>query len=203
MNNNKINIQVVEENRPNLASFGNIYGRRIFKAVKTPIITDFQSRTENANHTKGIFVTRNINRYKVVAIDITSIALKKGIDDDYEIVINEGLVDETGADIEVRCPITKSDFTEDVTTENLVKALSKDSSAGSNVFFSSGKKLAKFLNAENDKENAKVCDLIDELKKISQMLEVTSEKNTAYADSYYRQLDGKSASTKVNITIED
>lgn len=203
MNNNKINIQVVEENRPSLASFGNIYGRRIFKAAKTPVITDFQSRMETANHTKGLFINRNINRYKVVAIDITSIALKKGIDDDYEIVINEGLVDETGSDIEVRCPITKSDFTEDVTTENLVKALSKDSASGANVFFSSGKKLAKFLNAENDKENAKVRSLVDELNKISQMLDTTSEKNTAYADSYYRQLDGKTGNTTVNITVED
>lgn len=203
MSNNKINIQVVEENRPNLAAFGNVYGRRIFKASKTPVITDFQSRTDQANHAKGLFVSRNINRYKVVAIDITAIALKKGLDDDWEVVINEGLIDETGADIEVRCPITKSDFTEDVTTDNLVKALSKDANVGTNVFFSSGKKLAKFLNAENDKENTKVLALVDELKKISSMLETTSEKNTSYADSYYRQLDGKGDKINLHVNIED
>lgn len=58
-----------------------------------------------------------------------------------------------------------------------------------------------FLNQQNDKEQRKVDELISELKKISGMIETTSEKNTAYAESYYRQLDGKKSGTDVNIHV--
>lgn len=196
-NNTKINVQIVEENRPNLTAFGNLYGRRIFKAVKTPVIIDFASRLEQANHNKDLFVNRNINRYKTLGIDITSLALRKGIDDDYEIVINEGLVDEAGEDIEVRCPITKHDITADVDVENIAKALNKD--GGNNIFFSSGKKLSKFLNAENAKERARVSALIDELQKVYKVIETTEERNTQNSESYYRQLDGKK---EVHVHVE-
>lgn len=201
-NKTQININIVEENRPNLTAFGSLYGRRIFKAAKELVITDFASRSEKVNHEKGIFITRNVNRYKVLAIDITAIALRKGIEGDYEVVINEGQVDENGSDIEVRCPVSKSDFTQEVTVEALTKALSKDSANTDNVFFSSGKKLAKFLNAENAKEQARLDALRDELESIAKNISVTSEKNAAYAEAYYRQLDGKS-SINVHVNIED
>ena len=201
MSNTTINIQVVEENRPSISQFGTLFGKRIFKAAKTPVIIDFNQRLEQANHNKGLFINRNIFRYKVVSIDITSLVLEKGIDEEWEVVINKGLVDEAGNSIEVRCPLNNDKFTKDVTVENLADALSKDGNAGRNVFFSSGKKLAEFLNQQNDKEQRKVDELISELKKVSGMIETTSEKNTAYADSYYRQLDGKKGGADVNIHV--
>ena len=199
-NNTKINVQIVEENRPNLTAFGNLYGRRILKAVKTPVIIDFASRLEQANHNKDLFLNRNINRYKVLGIDITALALRKGIDDDYEIVINEGLVDEAGEDIEVRCPITKHDITTEVDVDNIAKALNKD--GGNNIFFSSGKKLSKFLNAENAKERARVNALIDELQKIDKAIETTEERNTQSSENYYRQLDGKKE-VRVHVEVDE
>ena len=200
MDTKKINVQIVEENRPNLTAFGNLYGRRIFKASKNPVITDFASRAEQANHNKDLFLNRNINRYKVLAIDITSLALRKGIDGDYEIVINEGLVDETGSDIEVRCPITKSDITTEVDVDNITKALNKD--GNSNVFFSSGKKLAKFLNAENEKERARVEALRKELDQIAKMIETTEDRNIQGVEGYYRQLDGKK-DVNIHVTVTE
>ena len=191
MSNTKINIQLVEENRPSLTTFGPLFGKRIFKAAKEAVITDFNQKLEQANHTKGLFLNRNINRYKVQAIDITSLDFEKGIDDEPEIVINKDKVDEAGDSIEIRCSLNNEKFTKDVTVENLTDALTKEGGAGRNVYFASGKKLATFLNQENFKEQSKIEDLIADLKKMAAMIETTSDKNTAYAESYYRQLDGK------------
>lgn len=201
MSNTKINIQLVEENRPSLTAFGPLFGKRIFKAAKEAVITDFNQKLEQANHNKGLFLNRNINRYKVQAIDITSLDFEKGIDDEPEIVINKDKVDDAGNSIEVRCSLNNEKFTKDVTVENLTEALTKDGGAGRNVFFSSGKKLAEFLNQQNFKEQSKIEDLIADLKKMAAMIETTSDKNTAYAESYYRQLDGKKdINIHVNVT---
>ena len=56
---NKINVNIVEENRPSLTSFGPLFGKRIFSAVKIPVFTDFNKRSEDAQHNNGIFITRN------------------------------------------------------------------------------------------------------------------------------------------------
>ena len=203
MNNTKINIQVVEENRPSLTAFGPLFGKRIFKAAKEAVITDFNTRLEQANHNNGLFLNRNIYRYKMQAIDITSLILEKGLDGEFEIVINKDSVDEAGNSIEVRCSLSNEKFTKDVTVENLADALTKDGGAGRNVFFSSGKKLAEYLNQQNAKEQRKLEDLNNDLKKMSAMLETTSDKNSAYAEAYYRQLDGKKADINVHVTVED
>lgn len=201
MSNTKINIQLVEENRPSLTTFGPLFGKRIFKAAKESVITDFNQKLEQANHNKGLFLNRNINRYKVQAIDITSLDFEKGIDDEPEIVINKDKVDDAGNSIEIRCSLNNEKFTKDVTVENLTEALTKDGGAGRNVYFSSGKKLAEFLNQQNFKEQSKIEDLIADLKKMAAMIETTSDKNTAYAESYYRQLDGKKdINIHVNVT---
>lgn len=201
MANTKINIQLVEENRPSLTTFGPLFGKRIFKAAKEAVITDFNQKLEQANHNKGLFLNRNINRYKVQAIDITSLDFEKGLDDEPEIVINKDKVDDAGNSIEIRCSLNNEKFTKDVTVENLTEALTKDGGAGRNVFFSSGKKLAEFLNQQNFKEQSKIEDLIADLKKMAAMIETTSDKNTAYAESYYRQLDGKKdINIHVNVT---
>lgn len=198
-----INISIVEENRPSLTSFGPLFGKRIFSAVKIPVFTDFNSRTEAAQHNNGIFVTRNPNRYKVQAIDITSLILEKGLEDEYEIVINKDGTDDAGNSVEVRCPLSDSHFTKEVTTENLIAALNKENGGANKIFFSSGKKLAEQLNQQNAKEAAKLDALIADLTKARGMMVTTSDKNSAYAESYYRQLDGKKADVDVHIDIED
>lgn len=42
-NNVNINVRLVEDNRVNISSFGSLYGKRIFKAVKLSCDLDFQS----------------------------------------------------------------------------------------------------------------------------------------------------------------
>ena len=198
-----ININIVEENRPSLTSFGPLFGKRIFSAVKIPVFTDFNSRTEAAQHNNGVFITRNLNRYKVQAIDITSLILEKGLEDEFEIVINKDMTDDAGNSLEVRCPLTDSHFTKEVNTENLIAALNKENGSANKIFFSSGKKLAEQLNQQNAKEMAKLDGLIADLKKAYGMIETTSDKNSAYAEAYYRQLDGKKTDVNVHVEIDD
>ena len=202
MENKVINVHVVEDNRASLTKFAPLFAKRIFKAVKVDAITDFASQADRAANTRGIFLTRNISRYKALAIDITSVELAKGLEEgEYEVVLNRGRVDEAGESVEVRCPIDDSNFTKAVNEETLVEAL-KNGKSGNNIFFSSGKELARFLNAENAKEQARVRKLKDMLDNIDQMLDRTSEKNTEYAESYYRQLDGKTTA-HVHVEIND
>ena len=200
MNNTKINIQVVEQNRQNLAKFRPLFGARIFRAVRIPVITDFNLRSEQANQNNGLFINRNIYRYKSQSIDITALDLEKGIDDEWEVVINKDKVDETGNSIEIRCPLGDNKFTKEATVENLAEALKKDGS-GKNYYFSSGKQLTEQINRLNDKEQQKADALAAELKKISELLQTTKEKNIAGTESYYRQLDGKKGGADVNIHV--
>uniref|UniRef100_A0AAU8B8T2 Uncharacterized protein n=1 Tax=Dulem virus 42 TaxID=3145760 RepID=A0AAU8B8T2_9CAUD len=199
-----ININIVEENRPSLTSFGPLFGKRIFSAVKVPIFTDFNSRTETANHNNGLFITRNVYRYKVQAIDITSMILEKGIEDEFEIVINKDMTDENGNSLEVRCPLADPHFTKEVNTENLIATLNQNGGSCSKVFFSSGKKLTEHLNLQNAKERAKIDALKKDLEKACSMIDTTSDKNYASTEAYYRQLDGKKpADVTVHVNIDD
>lgn len=197
MNTTKINIQVVEQNRQNLAKFRPLFGARIFRAVRIPVITDFNLRSEQANQNNGLFINRNIYRYKSQSIDITALDLEKGIDDEWEVVINKDKVDEAGNSIEIRCPLGDNKFTKEATVENLAEALKKDGS-GKNYYFSSGKQLTEQINRLNDKEQQKAEALAAELKKISETIQTTKEKNLASTESYYHQLDGK---TEVNVHV--
>lgn len=197
MNTTKINIQVVEQNRQNLAKFRPLFGARIFRAVRIPVVTDFNLRSEQANQNNGLFINRNIYRYKSQSIDITALDLEKGIDDEWEVVINKDKVDEAGNSIEIRCPLGDNKFTKEATVENLAEALKKDGS-GKNYYFSSGKQLTEQINRLNDKEQQKAEALAAELKKISEAIQTTKEKNLANTESYYRQLDGK---TEVNVHV--
>lgn len=197
MNTTKINIQVVEQNRQNLAKFRPLFGARIFRAVRIPVVTDFNLRSEQANQNNGLFINRNIYRYKSQSIDITALDLEKGIDDEWEVVINKDKVDEAGNSIEIRCPLGDNKFTKEATVENLAEALKKDGS-GKNYYFSSGKQLTEQINRLNDKEQQKAEALAAELKKISEAIQTTKEKNLASTESYYHQLDGK---TEVNVHV--
>lgn len=197
MESTTINISVVEQNRSNMQEFGNLFGKCIFRAAKTPVIIDFNQKLEMAKNSKDLFLNRNIDRYKVQAINISSLNLGKGIDGEHEIIINEGKVDENGESIEIRCPLSNSKFTKEVTVDNISESLTKDSST--HVYFSNANKLTDYLNQSNYKEKARVDKLCEELKKISEMLEKTSDNNEAFTKAYYNQLDGKKTEVRLHV----
>ncbi len=200
MNNNNININVrlVEDNRVNISSFGSLYGKRIFKAVKLSCDLDFQKRLRDANENNGLVTNRAPLRYKIVPIDIVGLDLDKDVDGTNVIVINKGRKDEAGESIEVRCPIDNEKFTKDVTTDTVTDALNKKDFI--TTYFANAKKLAEALNPANATEMNRIDALIRDLEKQRKMIQDTFDKNISGVNDYYRQLDQKKSEVHINIT---
>lgn len=202
MNNNNVNINVrlVEDNRVNISSFGSLYGKRIFKAVKLSCDLDFQKRLRDANENNGLVTNRAPQRYKIVPIDIVGLDLDKDVDGTNVVVINKGRKDEAGESIEVRCPIDNDKFTKDVTTETVTDALNKKDFT--TTYFANAKKLAEALNPANATEMNRIDALIRDLEKQRKMIQDTFDKNISGVNDYYRQLDQKKSEVHVNVTVD-
>jgi hypothetical protein len=199
-NNVNINVRLVEDNRVNISSFGSLYGKRIFKAVKLSCDLDFQKRLRDANENNGLVTNRAPLRYKIVPIDIVGLDLDKDVDGTNVIVINKGRKDEAGESIEVRCPIDNEKFTKDVTTETVTDALNKKDFI--TTYFANAKKLAEALNPANATEMNRIDALIRDLEKQRKMIQDTFDKNISGVNDYYRQLDQKKSEVHVNVTVD-
>lgn len=199
-NNININVRLVEDNRVNISSFGSLYGKRIFKAVKLSCDLDFQKRLRDANENNGLVTNRAPQRYKIVPIDIVGLDLDKDVDGTNVVVINKGRKDEAGESIEVRCPIDNDKFTKDVTTETVTDALNKKDFM--TTYFANAKKLAEALNPANATEMNRIDALIRDLEKQRKMIQDTFDKNISGVNDYYRQLDQKKSEVRVNVTVD-
>lgn len=199
-NNVNINVRLVEDNRVNISSFGSLYGKRIFKAVKLSCDLDFQKRLRDANENNGLVTNRAPQRYKIVPIDIVGLDLDKDVDGTNVVVINKGRKDEAGESIEVRCPIDNDKFTKDVTTETVTDALNKKDFMI--TYFANAKKLAEALNPANATEMNRIDALIRDLEKQRKMIQDTFDKNISGVNDYYRQLDQKKSEVRVNVTVD-
>lgn len=199
-NNVNINVRLVEDNRVNISSFGSLYGKRIFKAVKLSCDLDFQKRLRDANENNGLVTNRAPQRYKIVPIDIVGLDLDKDVDGTNVVVINKGRKDEAGESIEVRCPIDNEKFTKDVTTETVTDALNKKDFM--TTYFANAKKLAEALNPANATEMNRIDALIRDLEKQRKMIQDTFDKNISGVNDYYRQLDQKKSEVHVNVTVD-
>ena len=199
-NNVNINVRLVEDNRVNISSFGQLYGKRIFKAVKLSCDLDFQKRLRDANEHNGLVTNRAPQRYKIVPIDIVGLDLDKDVDGTNVVVINKGRKDEAGESIEVRCPIDNEKFTKDVTTETVTDALNKKDFM--TTYFANAKKLAEALNPANATEMNRIDALIRDLEKQRKMIQDTFDKNISGVNDYYRQLDQKKSEVRVNVTVD-
>lgn len=201
MEKQSINIRVVEDNRVSIAAFGPLYGHRIYKAKKIPCILDFNAKLRDAQDNNGITTNRTPYRYKIIPIDITGLNLEKDIDGTNVIVINKGLVDESGESIEVRCPIDNDKFTKEVTVENVTNAINeKDMTA---TYFANARKLVEAVNPCNRNEISRIESLISDLQKIKDMINSTADYNVANVNDYYKQLDQEKARVKLNIQVNE
>lgn len=202
MNNETLNINVrlVEDNRVNISSFGSLYGKRIFKAIKVPCDLDFNKKLRDANENHGLVTNRTPFRYKIVPIDIIGLDLDKDVDGTDVVVINRGRVDDSGESVEVRCPIDSEKFTKDVTTDTVTDALNKKDFTV--TYFANAKKLAETLNPANATEMRRIDELTKDLEKMRKMIQDTFDKNISGVNDYYRQLDQKKSDVRVNVTVD-
>lgn len=196
-----INVRLVEDNRVNIANFGQLYGHRIYKATKVPCILDFNARLRDVTENGGIITNRTPYRYKIVPIDIVGLNLEKDIDGSNIIIINKGMSDEDGNSVEIRCTLDNSKFTKEVTTQTITDALNKPDS--NDMFFSQPRKLVETLNPANASEISRIEKLIDDLGKMKDMIKQTRDLNVSSVNDYYKQLDKENEKVKVNVTVDE
>lgn len=201
MEKQSINIRVVEDNRVSIASFGKLYGHRVYKAAKIPCALDFNARLREAQENKGLTTNRTPFRYKIIPIDITGLNLEKDIDGSNVIVINKGQVDKSGESIEIRCPMENNKFTTDVTVDNIVDAL--DQKNGMPTYFANARKLVEALNPSNKNEIARIEALIQDLSKMKEMITKTTQYNVDNVNDYFKQLDREKSQVQVNVTVSE
>lgn len=195
----KINVKIVEDNRVNMANFGQLFGHRIYKAKKIATNLAFGKELRQANEENGLTTNRSPYRFKILPIDIVSLDLAKDVDGSNVIVINPGRVDESGESVEIRCPIDNSKFTKEVSVDNIAEAINKSDTQ--NIFFSNVKKLVNTLNPSNINEIARIDKLIEALKKQRDIIQSTMDYNETSAIEYYRQLDKKNEQVRVDINV--
>lgn len=189
-----VNVRVIEQKRAQINKFGTVFGTGVFTPKKEGVVTDFNARKQNLG-THDLFITRNLNRYKVNIVNITGINYAK--DAEGEDIVRISGVDSAGKEISpIDCEISNSQFTKDPTTDNLRDALD----SGKPAFFKSGRKMKDEVNGLNYKELDRVNKLIAELEAARDTIKTTIKLNDEKVDDYYKQLDGKT-SADVNYHI--
>jgi hypothetical protein len=196
-----VNVRVVEDNRVSIATFGSLYGHRIYKAAKLPCSLDFNAKLRDAQENNGLITNRTPYRYKIIPIDITGLNLEKDIDGTNVIVINKGQADDSGESIEVRCPIDNNKFTKEVTTDNIADAINKKDSTA--TYFANARKLVEALNPCNKNEISRIESLISDLTKMKEMISSTADYNISSVNDYYKQLDQEKSQVKLNINVSE
>lgn len=193
-----VNIRVIEQNRSQINKFGTVFGTGVFTPSKEGVILDFNSRRQNMS-SHDLFVTRNINRFKLGIVNITGINYAQ--DADGEDIVKISGVDPSGKEVTINCEVTNPTFTKEPTTESLREALE----SGKTAFFKSGRKMKDEINGLNYKELERVTKLIAELTSIQDNLKATIKSNDEKVDTYYNQLDNKDKTENVHIhmTVEE
>ena len=194
-----VNVRVIEQKRAQINKFGTVFGTGVFTPKKEGVVTDFNARKQNLG-THDLFITRNLNRYKVNIVNITGINYAK--DAEGEDIVRISGVDSAGKEISpIDCEISNSQFTKDPTTDNLRDALD----SGKPAFFTSGRKMKDEVNGLNYKELDRVNKLIAELEAARDTIKTTIKLNDEKVDDYYKQLDGKTSSDvnyHIHATVE-
>ena len=192
---NIVNVNVIEQNRADLSKFGQVFAKGVFTPNKENVIIDFNARHQQALENNGLFLSRNVQRFKASIVNIMSLAIETDIDGESVVVINKGTKDE------FRCPVNNPRFTKDATDDALRESLS--ASEGNKSYFANGKKVKEAVNRLNVKELEKVENLISELEKIRTNLRTTIANNDAKIDNYYKQLDNKGGvEVSVDVTVD-
>ena len=194
-----VNVRVIEQKRAQINKFGTVFGTGVFTPKKEGVVTDFNARKQNLG-THDLFITRNLNRYKVNIVNITGINYAK--DAEGEDIVRISGVDSAGKEISpIDCEISNSQFTKDPTTDNLRDALD----SGKPAFFKSGRKMKDEVHGLNYKELDRVNKLIAELEAARDTIKTTIKLNDEKVDDYYKQLDGKTSSDvnyHIHATVE-
>lgn len=198
----EINVKIQEKSRKVVAAYGAVFGKQLLTVRQVNVDNKYFEKKADAETTGILITNRPVKRYKIQRIDITSIRLRKDIDNSLSIVINEGLKDESGNSIEIVRPIEMPRFNVEPTTENIQKAIeSSVNGIGEPLYFNNVEKLTEAVNRANKNEILRVKNLIENLNGAVSCLEQTIDKDTKRAIEYRKSL-GENDDVTVRITTQ-
>lgn len=198
----EINVKIQEKSRKVVAAYGAVFGKQLLTVRQVNVDNKYFEKKADAETTGILITNRPVKRYKIQRIDITSIRLRKDIDNSLSIVINEGLKDESGNSIEIVRPIEMPRFNVEPTTENIQKAIeSSVNGIGEPLYFNNVEKLTEAVNRANKNEILRVKNLIENLNGAVSCLEQTIEKDIKRAIEYRKSL-GENDDVTVRITTQ-
>lgn len=195
-----IDIRMVENNRANANKFGNIFGSAVFTPSKEMCITDYNKRKqEMTDH--DIFVTRNIERYKINAINVVGVNYGHDLEGETNITVTG--IDAAGKEVDIPCSLRDPNFISKPTPDNIRKDIT--SNEGPKGFYTNVREVVKQLNSLNDKNIIRLENLKRDIEAWIEMLKTSNTDNIRKQDDFYNSLDGKSesGSVRVHMTIED
>lgn len=190
-----VNIRVMEQHRAQISGFGKVFGTGVFTPKKEGVITDFNARKQNMSQF-DLFVTRNVNRYKLGLINITGVNYTKDVEGEDCVMISG--IDYSGNEVKIPCEISEPTFTKEVSVETIRESLETNKP----VLFKNARALKGQINDLNNKELDRVNKLIAELEGVRNMLKETIKSNDEKVDEYYNQLDKKSGDVSIHMHAE-
>lgn len=196
----KINVNVLADNRKPLSTVGGMFGCQYFKAELRKHDIDFAKREHQVKQNGNIelITNRSLHRYRMTDFDVVSINFITNPDQSNSVVFNMGL------DSEVTLPVDPRMTQIGEVNENALKDAFREE--GKDVIFADSEKLANMLNRMNQSEINRAESLIKELENAIKQLRRAMDENQKKADNYISQIVRSTPApttngTEVNINI--
>ena len=208
MSNVNVNVEISPKGRKVVMAYGSMFGRQLFTVSCVNVDLKFNEKRENISENGELLPIRPVHRYKIRKIDVISMEYAQDIDGTPMIILNKGLKDKAGKEIEITLPLQMPKFDIEPTNENIKLAIENIAKSGEPIYFKCLEKLTDAVNRLNKNEKARVDNLISDLQGQSLLLGKTISKDTAYVREYKKQcgvLDDPAldATVHVETTVEE
>lgn len=192
MDTNKVNPQVIANNRCNLSTIGKQFGCQYYRPEARQNTLNFEELKRNVEMAgnKDLILNRSIQRFRVLGYDVQSLQISEDISGSPVVIINKDLPSK------VIMPISPNlSAVGMVTDEAIGKALRGDE----NIIFSDVKSLVSAANTANNSELSRIDSLIEDLKKDKQAILAAIDLNNKKVEAYVREFGDQ----VVNVTIKE
>lgn len=177
----EVNMAVVANNRKPISMIGSNLGGKIFKASAREAWPNFddEKNTVDSNDNVEIILNRSPRRYRMLDVDILSVAIHKDATGTNKVFFNEN------TDTEFAIPVTSGMERFGIVTDNAIsEALRGDKSK----IFADPQKLAGVLNTFNRDERTRLVNLKAKIDKMIQQIDTTISENEQKTNMYEREL---------------
>lgn len=196
----KVNVNVVANNRKPLSNIGSMFGCQYFKAELREHDTNFTKRELQTKQGGNVDLmpNRTLHRYRMTDFDVVSVNFVTNPDGSNSVIFN------MGTDDEVVLPVDSNMNQVGVVNENALKdALRGDDK---NIIFADAENLVSLLNRMNQAEINRAESMIKEMETAIKQIRRAMDENQKKAELYTSQIVNSTPAptthgTEVNINI--